>query len=95
VREAKEEIDIIIDKKDIELVHVMHRLASSDNDERLDFFFTCREFEGEVKNLEPKKCDDLSWFSLQELPENTIPYIRDAIENSQSKSLYSERQKFK
>jgi hypothetical protein len=31
--------------------------------------------------MESQKCDDLSWFEINNLPENIIPYIKRAIEN--------------
>ena len=55
--------------------------ATKTNDERLDFFFICKNWNGEVKNMEPHKCDNLDWFNINELPDNIIPYIRDAILN--------------
>lgn len=88
MREVKEEIGIDIEK--VELVHVMHRQASETNDERLDFFFTCKLYGGEIKNSEPHKCDDLNWFSVENLPENTILYIRQGIEKAIKKEYYSE-----
>ena len=77
VREAKEEAGIIIDEADITHALTLHRLA---NDERIELFFTAEKWEGEITNMEPEKCDDLSWFPLDQLPENTIPYIRTVIE---------------
>ena len=76
VREAKEESGVTIAPKDLQLRVVMHRRA---DDERLDFFFEPSAWTGEIQNIEPNKCDDLSWFPLDELPSNTISYIREAI----------------
>ena len=90
VREAQEELGINIDKQDMTLAHVMHRKATDQSDERLDFFFTAQKFEGEIKNVEPNKCDDLSWFDIDALPNNIIPYIKQAIENVVNHKPYSE-----
>jgi len=87
IREAREEIGITLTPSDLKVVHVMHRVT---NEERIDFFFTARHWEGEICNAEPEKCDDLHWFPLDQLPENTIPYIRSALSCLQSGQFYSE-----
>ena len=86
-REIKEEIGITVSPKDLVLSHVMHRNA---NDERMEFFFIARRWQGEIKNAEPEKCDDLKWFPLTALPKNIIPYIRAAIKNHVNEQWYSE-----
>jgi len=78
VREVTEEVGVQINIEDWQLAVTMHR--SCGDHERIDFFFTVPHWNGELKNMEPEKCDDLSWFPLHKLPENTIPYIRYAIE---------------
>ena len=88
IREAREEAAITIKKEDLEVVQVMHR-KSTDN-ERIDFFLACRAWEGDIKNLEKDKCDDLSWFNIDQLPVNTIPYIKFAIENYKNRVNFSE-----
>ncbi len=65
----------------------MHRKG---DDIRMDFFFTVKDWSGEVTNCEPEKCDDLAWFDLSDLPTNTIPYIKSAIEHFQAGKMYSE-----
>lgn len=86
-REVAEESGITIKPQDLKFAHLMHR---RENDERLDIFFTTDKWEGEPKNMEPDKCDDLSWFPLDDLPPNTIPYIKQAIENFRIGIYYSE-----
>ncbi len=90
IREAKEEVGVEIKSEDITLAHVMHRKGSDSNDERLDFFFTCSGWAGEPKIMEKDKCDDLTWFGLEALPDNTIPYIKEAITLAREVVLYSE-----
>jgi ADP-ribose pyrophosphatase YjhB (NUDIX family) len=86
IREAQEEVGIEIQEKDVEIVQMMHRI--SDN-ERIDFFVTISAWKGEITNQEPDKCDHLAWFSLDELPENTVPYVRQAIRNYQNGVQFS------
>lgn len=59
----------------------MHRKAE---EERIDFFLTTENWQGEIINMERDKCDELKWFPLDDLPQNTIPYIRRAIDNFKS-----------
>ncbi len=80
IREAKEEVGISIREEDVEIVQVMHRLS---NDERIDFFVMVSAWEREIVNNELDKCDHLAWFPLDQLPDNTIPYVRQAILNFQ------------
>lgn len=88
IREAKEEIGVNLNPADLKLVHVMHR--KEPNEERVNFFFTAEKWNGEPKTMEPHKCDDLSWFEIDNLPSNTIPYIKQAIDCFQNKIFYSE-----
>mgnify|MGYP001618038848 FL=1 len=86
-REAKEEAGINMNEKQLLMVHVMHRKS---DEERIDFFFEAREWQGEPKIMETNKCDDLSWFPINQLPPNMVPYVRAGIENYKNKISFSE-----
>jgi 8-oxo-dGTP diphosphatase len=85
-RESLEEIGIILKPANIELVHTMYRIASS----YIDLFFIAKVWEGEIKNMEPDKCDDLRWFSLEALPENIVPSVKQAIDKYKNREIFSE-----
>ncbi|MFC7441033.1 NUDIX hydrolase [Laceyella putida] len=76
IREGKEEAGVKVDERDVQVVGVMHRKAV---DERIDFFVRIHRWQGEIRNLEPHKCDDLRWFPLDALPDNMIPYVKHAL----------------
>lgn len=81
VREAREEVGVSLDSSNLQLVHVGYRPKHDLTGDRVDFFFQAKEWQGEVKNMEPSKCDDLKWVSLDELPENMTPHVREAMES--------------
>jgi ADP-ribose pyrophosphatase YjhB (NUDIX family) len=87
IREAKEEAGIKVLAEDLEVVVVMHRLA---NYEYVDFFLTTKKWEGEVENMEPEICEELKWFSLNNLPENMVPSMKKGLQNYQNGIFFSE-----
>lgn len=91
IREAEEEAGIIVKPEDLRFVHIIHRNShEAVNNERVDVFFTADKWSGELSNKEPHKCSDLSWFDLDNLPENTIPFLKYVIKMIQDKVPYSE-----
>lgn len=92
-RETKEEIGINLRASDLEVVHMMHRIEKSNPPEireRVDVFLKAKKWRGAIKNMEPHKCDDLKWFSFDDLPDNIIVYVKFAIKNIRDKIFYSE-----
>jgi 8-oxo-dGTP pyrophosphatase MutT (NUDIX family) len=92
-REAEEEIGLRLIPAQIEFAGVIHRMEEATlpgTSERVDFFVHVREWTGEPFNAEPDKCDELRWCDPDALPENTIPYVRQAIQNFRDGLLFEE-----
>ena len=87
VREAREEIGVELDPADMVFAGAFHR---HEGDERVDFFMRVNKWSGQPVNAEPAKCDDLRWVPMDALPENTIPYIRQALSNYRAGVPYEE-----
>jgi len=90
IREAYEEIGLVLKSEYMEVVHVQHRSSQDINNERVDVFIKAHNWEREPVNNEPHKCDDLSWFNINNLPENIVPYVRYAIKHILDNNFYSE-----
>lgn len=79
LREAKEEVGVNIDPKDIKISTVCHSININNGREFIQFYAICNKWNGEFVNNEPEKCGGLSFFPVDNLPDNTVPYIKDAI----------------
>jgi len=91
IREAKEEAGIAIDPKDLRFVHVSHRLTRDQvGQERIDLFYQATKWQGTIKNMEPAKCDDLSWFVINKLPPNMLPHVKMVLQHIENGVNYSE-----
>ncbi|MCK5466429.1 NUDIX domain-containing protein [Candidatus Parcubacteria bacterium] len=91
VREAKEEADIILNSDDLKIAHITHKEKTiNDDGERVDIFLTANKWKGKIKNMEPDKCDDLKWFSVNNLPENMVFYVEHALKQIGKNKFYSE-----
>ncbi|MFB6360619.1 MAG: NUDIX domain-containing protein [Halobacteriales archaeon] len=79
VREANEEVGIDVMPRDLDAAHLIHR--RSGDRVYLDLFYQTADWHGDVRNREPEKCAELSWMARDDLPENTVPYVEQAIGN--------------
>jgi 8-oxo-dGTP pyrophosphatase MutT (NUDIX family) len=73
VREAAEEVGVLIDPADLRCVHTVH-VNGSGPEPRLGLFFATDRWIGTPANREPAKCSALGWFDLDDLPDDTIEY---------------------
>lgn len=91
IREAKEELGINVDIKDIEFAHIIHNLTGENK--RIDFYFFIKKFSGNIQNIEPLKCTKMCFFDKDNLPpfEKIAPTTLQALQNIWSKNNYSER----
>jgi 8-oxo-dGTP pyrophosphatase MutT (NUDIX family) len=87
IREAKEETGIVVDKKDLKPATVIHRMSEV---EYIDFFFVADKWIGEPEIKEKNKCDQVGWFNLNNLPDNLLPFIKEAMENYKNKIAFFE-----
>jgi mutator protein MutT len=76
LRELQEEV--AVSPKELELAHVIH--INGEDDELIGFIFKADAWSNEPKNNEPNKCDQIGWHPIHKLPENTAPYVKQALQ---------------
>ena len=77
VREAKEEIGIEIDEDDLKFLTVNHDYIG----DHVQMVFSTDYYKGEPRVCEPEECGGLLWSDIDNLPDNTILYVRNVIED--------------
>ncbi|MDX6326473.1 MAG: 8-oxo-dGTP diphosphatase [Nocardioidaceae bacterium] len=77
VREAEEELGITVAVDDVEPLCAMQRSlpgCAAPIEQRVDFFLTSRQWDGEPARMEPEKCAELGWFRPSEPPQPMVPH---------------------
>lgn len=66
-REIKEENDIDIEV--IELLHIHDHILPDDNQHWIAPTFICRIVSGEPRILEPEKCEEIAWMTIEDVAQ--------------------------
>lgn len=87
IRESFEEAGIVLKPKDLQLVHVLHKVKKGE--QRMVLYFKAYRWEGELKARETHKFKTVEWFELDQLPANMTPTIRHVLGAYRKGLLYS------
>lgn len=91
IRETKEEVGVTVKPEHAKWVHLSWRNEPEQDDmEWCDVLFRARAWSGKPHNAEPDMHDEIAWFSLEELPENTVPPVKAMLEAYVAGKTYSE-----
>ena len=80
VREAREELNIDINVKDIEDTFVVNRI-NKNLKPYYDIYFVIKNYKGIIKINEPNKCQELKWVLLGNMPDDVIEFEKIALTN--------------
>jgi 8-oxo-dGTP diphosphatase len=87
-REVKEETDLDISKFELVSVCDEMRYIKTDNKHYINLSVLGYYEGGEPKNVEPHKCQEWKWFSLDALPENMFEPTGITLKNYKDKVIY-------
>ncbi|MFJ2854465.1 NUDIX domain-containing protein [Streptomyces rubiginosohelvolus] len=90
IRETEEEAGLLLDREAIDLVHMVHSQDSPAASPRIQLFFRARSWSGVPQVREPDRCVEWRWFNPKDLPDNTVPYTRQAIDAILAGQPYSD-----
>ncbi len=91
VRELKEEVGITITPDQLSEPLICFYPADDMTHERVSLFFDITSYEEVPINNEPDKADRGEWFDIDNLPDQTIPILRQALADLSAGIKYSER----
>lgn len=78
IREAREELGIIITEEQLQEPFVVCRRNKS-LPPYFDVYFKVTGFEGQIEIKEPEKCSELVWAAPNNLPEDVIDFEKEAM----------------
>ena len=75
IREAKEELNISLERNDLKILHIMHHYTGN----RINFIFLTEKSDIVPQINEPEKCEELRWANINNLPNNTMEKVKTII----------------
>ncbi|MBI2009406.1 NUDIX domain-containing protein [Candidatus Saccharibacteria bacterium] len=85
VRELKEEAGLKTKAFGLKLIHVYQNFSTPESP-YFGYIFRASRWTGKPSIQEPTKCNDLSFFPLNKLPLKTVPQVREALKNVNTRS---------
>lgn len=85
IREAREELNISLERNDLEILHIMHHYTGN----RINFIFVTEKVDIVPEIGEPEKCEELRWVDINNLPNNTMEKVKIIVQKIVSGELYS------
>lgn len=83
-RECEEEVGVDLTPDELEALGMEH--YTSPTGEGIDFYFRATSWRGEP--YARAECDEVRWFSLDDLPPDIVPFMRDAVKRFESGSQW-------
>ncbi len=77
IREAFEEAGIILKEKNLQLVHVLHKIKNQQH--RIIMYFKAHQWEGKLQTREPHKFKKAEWFDIDNLPSKLTLTVRNVL----------------
>ncbi|HVX58508.1 MAG TPA: NUDIX domain-containing protein [Candidatus Saccharimonadales bacterium] len=78
VRELKEETGVDVEPKELELFNITQGYSSPGRP-YLYMMFKTEKFDGNPSLTEPEFSDEVAFFGLNDLPNRTIPHVKEAL----------------
>ncbi|MER5633982.1 trifunctional class I SAM-dependent methyltransferase/NUDIX hydrolase/VOC family protein [Streptomyces nitrosporeus] len=88
VREAAEEIGVVLDPDELRVALVMQHRGPGGNP-RMGWFFEA-EYDPErpPRNAEPEKCSGIGWYRLDALPDDMVAYCRAGLDGYRAEERF-------
>jgi mutator protein MutT len=87
IREVYEEVGIALSDESLTICHVTYEKSEN----WVCFVLEATRWEGRPSIKEPHKCTHLEWFSINNLPEKSNPYLKLILEKLSKKDFFSEK----
>lgn len=91
IREAFEESGLVIEVKDLQLAHVLHKIDGKST--RVILYFKSAVWKGEPESKEPHKFKKVGWHKIGALPKSLSGTARHVLKMYRKGNLYSEFRK--